>query len=115
LVGYSQGAALALQAGVSFNKPLGGIVALMNWAWLPPVMGRNPSNDKTQIYTILGARDQTIKLHDAKSRMNNQFWRSNRRKNVRLQVLKHHGHKCGHGIMEMVNNWINHQIKHRKN
>merc|ERR1712164_19297 len=93
LVGYSQGAALALQAGVSFNKPLGGIVALMNWPTLPPVMGRNPSNDKTQIYTILGAKDHLVNLHAAKRRMNVPGWRSNRRKNVRLQVLKHHGHR----------------------
>lgn len=115
LVGYSQGADMAIHIGVGFNKPLGGIVALMNWAWGPAWMGRHPSNEKTPIYAILGKLDTIIRLHDAKYRMNDQFWQSNRRKNVRARVLNNHGHFINHYIMRIVNHWINYHVKKMKN
>jgi len=115
LVGHSQGADMAIHTGVGFNKPLGGIVALMNWAWGPPRMGRHPSNAKTPIYAILGKKDTIIRLHDAKYRMNDQFWQSNRRKNVSARVLNNHGHFINDYIMRTVNHWINYQVKKMKN
>jgi len=52
LVGHSQGADLAIQTGVSFNKTLGGIIALQNWAWGPAWLGKNKANARTPILTI---------------------------------------------------------------
>jgi len=111
LVGYSQGADLAIQTGVSFNKRLGGIVALQNWAWGPALMGMNSANKHTPIIAILGAKDQTIKLNDAKSRANDPFWQSNKKKHVRIEVWKHLGHSFyNHHLIRRVNRWINHRV-----
>jgi len=110
LVGHSQGADLALQTGVSFNKRLGGIVALQNWAWGPAWMGRNHANTHTPILTILGRQDPIVKLNDAKSRMNDPFWQSNRRFNVRLEVWHHLKHAINHHVINRVNGWINHRV-----
>jgi len=59
LVGYSQGADLANQIGVSFDKQLGGIISLMNFS-KAPVLGRNDANLKTPIFVVLGAKDPLI-------------------------------------------------------
>lgn len=110
LVGHSQGADLALQAGVSFHKRLGGIVPLQNWAWGPAWLGKHHANIHTPILTILGRQDPIVKLNDAKSRMNDPFWQSNRKNNVRLEVWHHLRHAINHHVLRRVNHWINHRV-----
>lgn len=86
LFGHGQGANLAIQTGVSFNKTLGGIVAAKNWAWGKAALGINQANAKTPILTILGKKDQVNKLQDVKARMNDSFWQSNKKDHVKLRV-----------------------------
>jgi len=85
LVGHGQGASLAIQAGKSFNKSLGGIVTLKNWTYGKPKLGMHQANAKTPIFTILGANDRAVKLQDALSRMNDQIWK-NSKKYIKLRV-----------------------------
>lgn len=101
---------MALQAGVSFHKRLGGIVPLQNWAWGPAWYGRHHANYHTPILTILGRLDPIVKLNDAKSRMNDIFLQSNRRNNVRLEVWHHLKHALNHHVLRRVNHWINHRV-----
>jgi len=86
LFGHGQGAHMAIQTGVSFNKTLGGIVAAKNWAWGNAALGINQANDKTPIFTILGKKDQVNKLENVKARMNDSFWQSNKKDHVKLRV-----------------------------
>jgi len=85
LVGHGQGASLAIQAGKSFNKSLGGIVALKNWTYGRPHLGMHQANAETPILTILGANDRAVKLKDAISRMKSPFWKKSK-KHIKLRV-----------------------------
>jgi len=69
LAGFSQGGAVALQCGLRFHLPLGGIISLS--AWLPLVKSvdkeRNPVNQSMPILLQHGTFDDLIPLDWAKN------------------------------------------------
>ncbi|MCH8506594.1 MAG: phospholipase [Ectothiorhodospiraceae bacterium] len=68
LGGYSQGAAMALHAGLRYPRPLAGIVVLSGELPLPGLLQRevHPSNASTPILMVHGLHDERIPVEDAR-------------------------------------------------
>ncbi len=62
LGGFSQGAALALQAGLSYARPLGGIVACSGWAVAWSTLKIHDANRDTRVQLHHGKYDEIIPL-----------------------------------------------------
>ncbi len=64
LIGFSQGGAMALYAGLRFNEPLAGIVCLSGYLPLPEMLQaeRNLANQKTPIFIAHGMFDTVVPL-----------------------------------------------------
>ena len=70
LAGFGQGAALALHAGMSYSKPLAGIVSIAGYAPRPELYPGhvNPVQVKTPVLAIHGNSDFIIPIAFAKRR-----------------------------------------------
>ncbi len=68
LGGFSQGASVALHAGLRYPHRLGGIIVLSGELVLPDLLARerHPANAETPILMIHGTEDESIPLEDAR-------------------------------------------------
>ena len=62
LVGFSQGAVMALYAGLRYSRRLGGLVALSGYLALPTVLAdeAHAANRRTPVFLSHGRRDETL-------------------------------------------------------
>ena len=63
--GFSQGSSMALYNGLSFNKPLGGIISLSGYLF--PITEIHKENEKTPIFISHGLDDPLIPIKQAQS------------------------------------------------
>jgi phospholipase/carboxylesterase len=104
LGGFSQGASLALHAGLRYPHALAGIVMLSGELVLADLLAeeRHPGNTKTPILMLHGTEDETIPLEDA------------RRSRDRLQELGYrvdwHELPMGHAVtgeeIAIIDDWV---------
>jgi len=93
LAGFSQGVAMALHAGLTYNQPLGAIVG---WAgWFFPITKTNKVNEGTPIFLGNGVEDSTVPFKMADKSF--KLLDGSKRELVRVNDKN-----CGHIISENI-------------
>ena len=99
--GHSQGAAISLQAGLTFNQKLGGIIGWSGWSFEPE---ENNKSSETPILMIHGLADEFLPW----KKLKNNFKRLEGKPNVKFELIPKMGHLMnGDDGKKIFIRWIN--------
>jgi len=102
ICGHSQGANVALQTALGYSKPLGGMVAMMNFA-VKCEFGRHQANVATPIFAIFGKKDDICKIDNLQKQANHEISQKGNR--LTVEVWEKQGHLYDVPVITRVNEW----------
>eukprot|EP01017_Pseudomicrothorax_dubius_P047696 TRINITY_DN8597_c0_g3_i3.p1 TRINITY_DN8597_c0_g3~~TRINITY_DN8597_c0_g3_i3.p1 ORF type:complete len:181 (+),score=44.41 TRINITY_DN8597_c0_g3_i3:277-819(+) len=99
--GFSQGCVMALHVGLSYSKPLGGIVGLSGYL-AADVLTESEENKEVPILLSHGALDDLIPISLSRKSYDPLM----QRKNIQYEVDPETGHGVGLKTLTCVNKWF---------
>ena len=103
--GFSQGVAMSLQAGLSFNQKLGGLIGWCGYFF--EITKESNENSETPILIIHGLADEVRPWEKVK----HTFQRLEGKSNVKFELIPGMKHKRSDEAKKILVNWINEQLQ----